>query len=87
MDNNPDDQLLTMQATIEANRKYYDEKMKKLTKYLTAMITSIMDHIKTSKYSPDKKDSPKAQDPTTVVLDNNMDIPFGRWIFYKNGGM
>ena len=45
MDNNPDDQLLTMQATIEANRKYYDEKTKKLTEYLTAMITSIMDHI------------------------------------------
>ena len=75
MDNNPDDQLLTMQATIEANRKYYDEKMKKLTEYLTAMITSIMDHIKTSKYSPDNEYSPKAQDPTTVVLDNKSDTP------------
>ena len=60
MDNNPDDQLLTMQATIEDNRKYYEEKMKKLTKYPTEMITSIMDNIKTSKYSPDKKDSPKS---------------------------
>ena len=39
MDNNLDNQLLTMQATIEANRKYYDEKMKKLTEYLTAVIT------------------------------------------------
>ena len=40
MDNNPDDQLLTMQATIEANRKYYDEKMNNLKEYLKAIITS-----------------------------------------------
>ena len=75
MDNNPDDQLLTMQATIEANMKYYNEKMKKLTEYLTARITSMMDKIKTSKYSPDKKDSPKAHDPNTMVLDNKRGTP------------
>ena len=70
MDKDSNYQLLTMQATIEANRKYYNEKMKKLTKYLTAMITLMMDKIKISKYSPDRKYSPKTQDPNTVVLDN-----------------
>ena len=35
-----------MQATIEANRKDYDEKMKKLTEEFTAIITSMMDQIK-----------------------------------------
>ena len=31
------------------------------------MITSMMDHIKFLKSSPDKKDSQKYQDPTTMV--------------------
>ena len=39
MDKNSDEQLLIMQATIEANRQDYDEKMKKLTEKLTAIIT------------------------------------------------
>ena len=68
MDNKSGDQLLIIQDTIEANRKDYDEKTKKITEYLTAMITSMMDYIKISKSSPDKKDSSKDQDPTTVVL-------------------
>ena len=34
-----------MQATIESNRKDYDEKMKKLSEDLTAIITSMMDQI------------------------------------------
>ena len=38
MDNNSDYQLLIIQATIEANRKYYDEKMNKDTEDLAAMI-------------------------------------------------
>ena len=49
MDNNPDNQLRTMQATIEANRKYYNEKMKKLSQDLTGMIVSMKDQIKISK--------------------------------------
>ena len=40
---NSDDQLLIMQATIEAKRQNSDEKMKNLTKDLKPMITSIMD--------------------------------------------
>ena len=52
MDNNPDDQLLIMQATIEASRQYYHEKMNNLTEDLTEMITSMIDQIKFSKSSP-----------------------------------
>ena len=39
------------------------------------MIESMMDQIKISKYSPDKKYSPKAQDPTTVVPANKKSTP------------
>ena len=56
MDNKSDDHLLIMQATVEANRQYYDEKMNNLTEDFTAMITYMMDQIKISKSSPDKKD-------------------------------
>ena len=60
MDNNSDYQLLIMQATIESNNQYSDDKIKKLTADLTGIIASMMDQIKISKSSPDKKDSPKA---------------------------
>ena len=62
-----------MQATIESNRQDSDEKMKKLTEYLTQMITSMMYQIKILKSSPDNKDSPKYQNPTTVVPDKKKD--------------
>ena len=52
--------LLIMKDTIEANRQDYDEKMNNITECLTAMITSMMDHIKMSKDSPNNKYSPKA---------------------------
>ena len=60
MNNKSDCQLLVIQATIESNRQYYDEKMIKFTGDLIAMITSMMDQIKISTSSPDKKDPPKA---------------------------
>ena len=75
MDNKLDGQLLITQATIDANRQDSDEKSKNLTEDLTAMIASIMDQIKIPKYSPDKKDSPKAQDPTNVFLANKKASP------------
>ena len=37
------DQLLIIHSTIDANRQYYDEKMKKLTEKLTEIIASMMD--------------------------------------------
>ena len=45
MDYKSDEQLIFMQATIEANRQDSDEKMKNITEYLPAIITSMMDHI------------------------------------------
>ena len=38
MDNNSDYQLLIMQAIIESNNQYSDDKIKKLTADLTGMI-------------------------------------------------
>ena len=70
MDNKSYDQLLIVQSEIEANRQDSDEKMKNITKELTAMIASMMDHIKIQKLSLNKKDSPNNQDPTTLVPDN-----------------
>ena len=76
-----------MQATIESNSQYFDEKMKNITEDLTAMITSMMYHIKISKSSPDQKDSPKAQDPTTLVPDNKRDSTLEGGHYTKIGGM
>ena len=39
MNKNSDEQLLIMQATTEPNRKYYDDKTKKLTEDLIVMTT------------------------------------------------
>ena len=62
MDNKSDEQLLIIQATIEATRQDSDEKMNKLTEDFKAIITStiasIMDHISMSKSSTDYNDSP-----------------------------
>ena len=64
-----------MQATIESNRQYYDDNINNITEDLTEIITSMMDQIKFSKSSPYQKDSPKAQDPDTVVPSNSKDPP------------
>ena len=61
--------------------------MKNTTEDLKAMITSMMDQIKNSKSSPDQKDSPKAQYPTTVVPDKNRDPPLEGGHYTKNSGM
>ena len=70
MDNKSDDQLLIMQATIESNKKKSGEKMKNITEYLKSMITSTttptMGQKNVSKSSTDQKDSPKAEEYTTV---------------------
>ena len=76
-----------MQPNIESNRKYSDEKMKKLPEYPTEMITSMMDHIRISKSSPDSKNSPKAQDTNTVVLYYKKDPPLEGGHYKKIGGM
>ena len=87
MDNKSDYQLLIMQATIESNNKYSDDKIKKLTAYLTWMITSMMDQIKISKSSLDKKYSPKVQYTTTVVPANKKSPPLEGGHYTIIGGM
>ena len=76
-----------MQANIEANRKEYGEKTKKLTEYLTEMFASMMDKIKIPKSSLDNNDSPKTQYPTTVVPDTKNDPPLEGGHSTKNGCM
>ena len=76
MYNKSDYQLLVMQASIEANRQDYDEKMKKLIEDLIAMIESMMDKFNISKYSPDNNYYPKPPDPATVVPSNKRDPSF-----------
>ena len=48
------------------NRKYSNAEIRNLTEELTRIITSMTDHIRISKSSPENKDSPNDQDPTTV---------------------
>ena len=75
MDNKSYDQILVIQAYIESNRKYYNERMKKLTEDLTKMIAPMMYQIKYSEYSPEKTYSPKSQGPTAVVPSNKRAPP------------
>ena len=87
MDKKSDDQLLIIQARIEANRQNSYDKMKNIKEDLTAMIASMMDQIKISKSSLEKKDPTKSQDPTTVVPSNKKDPPLEGGHSAKNGGM
>ena len=76
-----------MQATIEANRQVLDEKNKNLREDFTATITSMMNQIKIYRSSPDNKDYPKDQDPTTLVPANKRAPPLEGGNFKNNGGM
>ena len=64
-----------MQSTIDFNREDSDEKLMNITEYIPSTIESMMDQIKIYKSPSDKKGSPKSQDTTTVVPDNNMAPP------------
>ena len=87
MDNKSDAKLIIMQATIESNMQDSDEKTKNLIQDLTGMITSIIYQIKFSKSSPDKKDSPKAHDYTTMFPSNKKAPPLEGGHSTKIGGM
>ena len=85
MYNKFDEQFPIIQAIIESNIQYTDEKLmntdEKLTniiedfKVLTATITSIMDHTNNSKFSPAQKDISNPSDPTTMVSYNRKAPP------------
>ena len=87
MDKKSDDHLIIMRVIINSNRQDYDENMKNITSPLTEMITSMMDQIKISKSSPYKRDSPKYQYHTTVVLFKNKAPPLEGGHSIKIGGM
>ena len=87
MDNKSDEKLLIVQSIIEANKQDSDEKMNNLTEDLTGMIASMMDQIKISKSSIDKKGSPKDQDHTTLAPANKKDPPPEGGYSTKIGGM
>ena len=87
IDNKSDDQLLIIKATIEPNMQDSEERTNNITEYLTEIITSTMDQIKMLKYSPEKKYSSKAQDPTTVITDNKKSSPLEDGNSTKNGGL
>ena len=72
---------------MEANKKDYDERMNKLTQYLTVIIASMMDHINTFKLSPEKKNPLKDQDTNTMVLANKKASLLDRGHSTKSGGM
>ena len=87
MDNKYDDQLLIMKNMIESNRKDSCKKTKKLTEDITVIITPIMNHIQIMKSSPDNMDSPKYQDPATVVPAIKKAPPLVGGHSEKNGGV
>ena len=57
------------------------------TEDFTAIITVMIYQIKIQKPSLEKIDSPKAQDPTTVVPENKMSTPLEGRNSTKNGGI
>ena len=59
-----------MKDTIDANRKYSDDKMKKQDSKpdkITKMVKNMMDRIQISNSSPENMDPPKAQDTNTTL--------------------
>ena len=92
MDNKSDEQFLIVQATIEYNRKYADEKIidtdekiTNLTEYIamiTSTTTAMMDQTNNSKSLPPQKDTSNPPYPTTVVPANRRDPPLAHYISY-----
>ena len=80
-----------MESTIETNKQYPDEKMKKVTEYpkeiITSTIISTMSQMNNSKSSPDQKYPPNTEDPTTVAPDNRRAPPLDSEHFTKTFGM
>ena len=54
---------------------------------ITSTIKSMMNKIDISKYSPDQRDSPKAQYPTTMELSKRRDPPLDGGHSTKIGGI
>ena len=98
MENKLDYQKLVMQYSIDTNKEATDELKqdfdyikKKLNKYdlefskIKALLNKVLGQ--NQNYSPDRMDSPKYQDPTTVVMANNKSPPLEVGNSIKIGGM
>ena len=80
MDKNQDDQLLIIQAIIEASRKDTDEKKMKTNeklmniiedlKDLTGTITSMMDQTNNPRFSPSQKDASNPMELGVELIKN-----------------
>ena len=82
--------FIIVQYLIDDKRRDYDEKMNKYDSKLdklTEIDENMMDCIQIYNYSPNNMDSPKSQDPTTVVSSNNKAPPLEGINYPKIGGM
>ena len=66
MDKNSDDQFFIMQDTINSNSEKMEKQDYKVDSIM-GMVKNMMDQIQISNSSTYKMDSPKSQDPTTMV--------------------
>ena len=101
MDTKSDEELLIIQATIEANKHEADkkdmktaekkmktdEKLTQLTENLQVFTALMMYQTSISKSSPTKNDTSNPPDPTTVVLTNMRDPPLEEGHYTRIGGM
>ena len=96
-----DEQFLSIQSTIEANKKNADEKqintaekqmktdekITELTETINNLTAFMMDQANNSKSSPTQKDTSTPPDPTTVVPANKRVPPLEGVHSTKIGGM
>ena len=82
MDNKSGGNLLIIQASIDNNRQYSDEKIEKQDskhENITKMVEKMIDQIQISNFSLYKMYYPKSQDTTTVFPSNKT---IRRWKVY-----
>ena len=75
MENKSDEKFIFMQASVEYNKQYSDEKMTKLLEEFKTMFALLSNKIHTISSSPTKKDIPTTPDLNTVVPDSRRDTP------------
>ena len=94
MDTKSDEQFLTVEATIKANKQEADrnqvktdKKLTKITEDLQKLITLMMDQDNLSRSSPSQKDTSTPLDPTTTVHTNRRDPSLEVGVSKNIGGM
>ena len=91
MEKNIDDHFLIIQYLIGDNKQYTDDLKNTLKKYdsgftkIKTVLKQLM--VQNQNFSPDKVDSPKVQDPDTLVLANKRSPPLEGVYSMKSGVM